>query len=224
MRASAVVNCQLTWRWSLVDLVLPGSELTVQEFDVSPSLRGRGTAGSGPTVRSRPCSASCRAWACGGSPAAPRGPRLLRRERLVQRRELVGVQVVHHQHDLLGLLVGSPRPASVHDLGEVHWPGALGRACTARHPSSGSTARRRSAVPSGRTRSPPGDPVRAWPGPAHHLADQLAAARPCTPPAASGRRAGGKPSSTSSIRAANSASAPAGWSSTSSGEGEVLFF
>src|SRR3954451_4584741 len=66
----------------------------------------RGIADSARRVRSRPYSATSRAWECGGSPASPRGAWLSPDRRPHTAKRANGcLEVVHHQHDPLGLRV-----------------------------------------------------------------------------------------------------------------------
>ena len=99
MRASLVVNRQSTWRSSA--FVAAAQAATSSSRRPGQRCVDPGIASPGRTTRSRPCSARTRAWGCGGSPTCRPGRRPSPGERLVERGDRVGVEVVHDQHDLV---------------------------------------------------------------------------------------------------------------------------
>ena len=223
MRASAVVNCQSTWRWSVLVACCQAasSVLRVSRSVMRRSRHWRVRADSSISamLSQEPClgvwwisSRWARANAVGGF------------ERLVERADAVGVEVVHDQHDGLG--VGVVVGEQALDLAGPVDPGPVGLGVDAAPAAQGFDPDEDRAgavadvlavllaVMAGRGGDRVADMSRA----------AGRASRPCTPPAGGDRRVGRRrPGRLPSGRRTRRWRA-AGWSSTSSDEDAVSFF
>ena len=123
--------------------------------------------------------------------SAGEGEGLLGRERLVERGDVVGVEVVHHRGDLVRVGVVDGQQV-VDAVGPVDaGPGRFGVGAAPSAQWFGPDEDRASPVAGGRIRSPLGRPAPAWPAcQAWRLRATAVASRPSRPPDRPDRKAG----------------------------------
>ena len=182
VRASLVVKCQSTCRWSALAASCQAAS-SVLRMSRSLDAAVQALAGQGGEFDLGDVEPGAVLGGVVDLQALGEGVGLGRFECLVERADGVGVEVVHHQHDLLGVGVvhgraaGRPRGPSPHGFA------AAGRSPGAGRPGARPT-RRSSRFRAGRTRSPRGGRGRGRRGSGRGRGPGAGrASRPCTPPA-----------------------------------------